>query len=181
MIEYIQGNLIEAFLNEEIDILVHGCNCYTTMGAGIAKQIKDYFPQAYRADLEFDKKFEYPNKKDKSIKLGKCSYAMIDRFITIDGIAYNNEGVIVNAYTQDTFWDKSKMLSYDAIRQCFIEISDTVSFKEKVIGIPFIGCGLAGGNWRIVERIINEIFTDRNIYVYYLKEQDFYKNLYKNR
>jgi hypothetical protein len=49
------------------------------------------------------------------------------------------------------------------------------------VGIPFIGCGLAGGDWRIVEKIINEIFKNRTIYVYYLNEQDFYKNLYKNR
>ena len=180
MIEYRQGNLIEAFLNEDIDIIVHGCNCYTTMGAGIAKQIKDYFPQAYRADLEFDKKFEYPNPKDKSIKLGKFSCAKIDRFIHIDGVSYNNEGWIVNAYTQDTHWDKTRMLSYEAIRQCFMKLYDNMS-PLQCVGIPFIGCGLAGGDWRIVEKIINEIFTDRTIYVYYLKEQDFYKNLYKNR
>lgn len=180
MIEYRKGNLLDAFLKEDIDIIVHGCNCYTTMGAGIAKQIKDYFPQAYRADLEFDKTFDYLNPKDKSIKLGKCSYATIDRYITIDGVSYNKEGWIVNAYTQDTHWDKSRMLSYDAIRQCFMEIDDKAS-SNKTIGMPFIGCGLARGDWRRVERIINEVFTKRTIYVYYLNEQDFYKNLYTSR
>jgi O-acetyl-ADP-ribose deacetylase (regulator of RNase III) len=180
MIEYRQGNLIEAFKKEEIDIIVHGCNCYTTMGAGIAKQIKNCFPQAYQADLDFDKKFEYPNPKDKSIKLGKFSCAKIDRFVHIDGVSYNNEGWIVNAYTQDTHWDKTRMLSYEAIRQCFQTLNESISPILRV-GIPFIGCGLARGDWRIVEGILNEIFTNRTIYVFYLNEQDFCKNLYKSR
>ena len=180
MIEYIQGNLIEAFLKEEIDIIVHGCNCYTTMGAGIAKQIKETFPQAYQADLEFDKQFEYPNPKDKSIKLGRLSCAKIDRYTELYGEKYNNSGWIVNAYTQDTHWDRSRMLSYDAIRQCFQTLNESISPILRV-GIPFIGCGLARGDWRIVEGILNEIFTNRTIYVFYINEQDFYKNLYKSR
>jgi len=34
------------------------------------------------------------------------------------------------------------------------------------IGIPKIGAGLSNGNWKIIENIINEIFQNREIYVF---------------
>lgn len=33
----IQGNFIHLAQNGEFDLIVHGCNCFCTMGAGIAK------------------------------------------------------------------------------------------------------------------------------------------------
>ena len=37
--EFEKGDLLDLFYHKKIDILVHGCNCFNTMGAGIAKQI----------------------------------------------------------------------------------------------------------------------------------------------
>ncbi len=34
------------------------------------------------------------------------------------------------------------------------------------VGMPRIGCGLAGGDWAVVEKILNRIFGPRLIYVY---------------
>ena len=75
-----KGDLIKLALDGEFDVIVHGCNCFCTMGAGIAKQIKNSFPIAYAADLE-------TNKGDRS-KLGTCSVAVV------------NDLTVVNAYTQ---------------------------------------------------------------------------------
>ena len=36
----IKGDLIKLALQGEFDVIVHGCNCFCTMGAGIAKSIK---------------------------------------------------------------------------------------------------------------------------------------------
>ena len=38
--------------NNEVDIILHGCNCFNTMGAGIAAQIASNFPDAKLADDE---------------------------------------------------------------------------------------------------------------------------------
>ncbi|MGJ4995019.1 hypothetical protein ACQR0Z_11425 [Bradyrhizobium sp. HKCCYLS3077] len=51
MMKIIKGDLIKLALDGHIDVIVHGCNCQCTMGAGIAKSIKDIFPEAYAADL----------------------------------------------------------------------------------------------------------------------------------
>lgn len=47
-----RGDLIKLAKKGKFDIIVHGCNCFCEMGAGIARQIKKTFPEAYRADME---------------------------------------------------------------------------------------------------------------------------------
>ena len=40
------------------------------------------------------------------------------------------------------------------------------SFSESSVGFPYkIGCGLGGGNWNIVSKIIEEEFSDDNYHV----------------
>jgi len=44
-------------------------------------------------------------------------------------------------------------------------------FGKRKIGIPKIGSGLGGGDWDIIENIVNKVFVDTDIYVYILKEK----------
>lgn len=67
----IKGNLIGLALSGEFDVIIHGCNCFHTMGAGIAKQIRQYFPEAYVADL-------HTGRGDLR-KLGSYSHVLIKR------------------------------------------------------------------------------------------------------
>jgi len=69
----IKGDLIKLALEGKFDVIIHGCNCFCTMGAGIAKDIKSEFPEAYEADLKTEK-----GNKD---KLGTYSNAIIDEAI----------------------------------------------------------------------------------------------------
>jgi|APSaa5957512493_1039668.scaffolds.fasta_scaffold585837_1 hypothetical protein len=38
--KYLKGNLLDLFDQKVLDIMVHGCNCFHTMDAGIYKKIK---------------------------------------------------------------------------------------------------------------------------------------------
>ena len=99
MVYYRNGDVIEAFLNSESpSVITHGCNCFNTMGAGIAKSIKKRFPCAYNVDKK-------TQKGDRS-KLGTITYCK------------TKNGYVVNAYTQFTYWDRNDMLSYEAVRLC---------------------------------------------------------------
>ena len=80
----ISGDLIHLAKSGDFDLIVHGCNCFCTMGPGIAKAIKAVFPAACDADLA-------TAKGDRS-KLGTCTFAVIDQ----NGAPL----VLVNAYTQ---------------------------------------------------------------------------------
>ena len=52
---------------------------------------------------------------------------------------------------------------YQAIESCLLGISE--EFPDKKIGIPYIGAGLAGGDWNIIRPIIEETLdgTDTTI------------------
>lgn len=71
---------------------------------------------------------------------------------------------VINAFTQYFYgYDGKKYVSYDAISDIFKDLNE-MGVKE--LAIPKVGCGLAGGNWNIVESIIKEVAPDINITVY---------------
>lgn len=51
----IEGDLIKLAKDGHFDVIVHGCNCFNAMGAGIALQIKRNFKKAYLVDQETTK------------------------------------------------------------------------------------------------------------------------------
>jgi O-acetyl-ADP-ribose deacetylase (regulator of RNase III) len=134
----IKGDLIKLALAGKFDSIVHGCNCFCTMGGGIAKTIKNEFPEAYEADCKTEK-----GSKD---KLGTYSHATIARG--------GNEITVINAYTQHDFKGPGMKADYDAIRAVFRKIKS--DFSGKRIGYPKIGAGLAGGDWDQISKIIDE-------------------------
>jgi O-acetyl-ADP-ribose deacetylase (regulator of RNase III) len=133
-----QGDLILLAQKGHFDVIVHGCNCFNTMGAGIAKAIRDNFPAAFIADQQ-------TARGDKS-KLGTITIAETD-------IA---EGrlTIVNGYTQYAYGRKGQKVDYEALRQVFKRVKEV--FSGQRIGYPAIGAGLAGGDWQTIARIIDE-------------------------
>jgi len=140
--EKIHGDLLQLALDGEFDVIVHGCNCFHTMGAGIAKSIVEKFPEA----LEADKATEYGAKD----KLGTISCATIQR-----GDA---QFVIVNAYTQHDWKGRGRKADYEAIRQCFERVA--VQFSSARIGYPLIGAGLARGDWSVIEPLIEKALSN---------------------
>lgn len=41
-----KGGLLKLTAESVFDVIVHGCTCHSTMGAGLAKSIKEQFPEA---------------------------------------------------------------------------------------------------------------------------------------
>ena len=125
-------------LEEKFDVIVHGCNCFCTMGAGISKAIKSEFPEAYEADCNTEK-----GSKD---KLGTYSHATIQK--------NGNEITVINAYTQHDYKGPGMKADYEAIGSVFKKIK--LNYSGKRIGYPKIGAGLAGGDWEKISKIIDE-------------------------
>ena len=135
----VKGDLIALAQQGEFDVIVHGCNCFCNMGAGIAKQIAVTFPEALKIDLT--------TKKGDISKLGTVSVAIIVNARAL---------YIVNAYTQYRYgYGRGEMhCDYDAIKKCFKRIK--LMFTGQRIGYPAIGAGLARGDWSRISAIINE-------------------------
>ncbi|MBW2567878.1 MAG: macro domain-containing protein [Deltaproteobacteria bacterium] len=140
----VKGDLIKLALNGKFDVIIHGCNCYCTMGAGIAKTIKHEFPEAYKADCKTEKGNES--------KLGSYSSVAIYK--------ENHQITVVNAYTQYNYKGKGVKADYEAVRSVFKSIKN--DFSGKRIGYPKIGAGLAGGDWNIISKIIDDELKDEN-------------------
>ena len=146
----IEGDLIALALEGQFDVIIHGCNCFCTMGAGIARAIQDEFPEAYAADL-------VTIKGDRN-KLGDYSYATVER---------NNRTItIVNGYTQFHYPGESALADYDAVARLFKKVKQ--DFAGKRIGYPKIGAGLAGGDWERISQIIDQELAgeDHSLVVY---------------
>ncbi|MDM8565308.1 macro domain-containing protein [Candidatus Halobeggiatoa sp. HSG11] len=132
----IKGDIIKLAIEGKLDVIVHGCNCFCNMGAGIAKSIKAAFPEAYQADLK--------TVKGSRTKLGTIGYAEIKKA--------NHKIIIVNAYTQYNYKGRGRQVDYDAMKSCFKEIKE--KFSGLKICFPKIGAGLAGGDWETISKII---------------------------
>lgn len=143
----VSGDLIQLAMGGEFDVIVHGCNCFCTMGAGIAKGIKAAFPAAFDADLA-------TSRGDRA-KLGSCTFAEVD----LNGTLL----VVVNAYTQFDYRGSGPKVDYDAVRSCFRWIRPQHSGKR--IGLPMIGAGLAGGDWERIAGIVGEEMTGEDVTV----------------
>lgn len=136
IVKTVKGDLIQMFKNREFSAIAHGCNCFHIMGAGIAGQIAKEFPEAYKADLQTSRGY--------SMKLGRFSDVMTPY------------GRIFNLYTQyrpgvepPRQLNNSILMAFDALDQ---EFGGDPAY---LLGIPLIGCGIAGGDWNYIKTIID--------------------------
>ena len=153
MITYVKGDLLESDCN----LIIHGCNCFHSMSSGIAKQIKEWYPLAYQTDLQSS---IYGDKN----KLGKFTHCIVP---------HKNFGfdlVVVNGYTQYKYGRDPNIVyaDYNAIRSVMEAVK--FYFPNNKIGFPLIGCGLARGDRNIVEQILNEVFNDKEVFLYELEQ-----------
>jgi O-acetyl-ADP-ribose deacetylase (regulator of RNase III) len=141
----ISGDLIQLAENGHFDVIAHGCNCFCTMGAGIAKAVKEIVPAAFEADKA--------TQRGDRAKLGTCSFAEI--------ALGSSSLVVVNAYTQFDWRGRGPKVDYAAVRSCMGWIKQHYSGRR--IGLPRIGAGLAGGDWPTIAAILEEELSGEDV------------------
>lgn len=124
MLIHKKGNLLDLAEAGEFDVVVQGCNCFNTMGGGIAREIRERYPMAASVDNE-TLKGDYD-------KLGNYTTAFTGKFL------------IVNAYTQYDMSQGTDVFEYTAFDLLCQKLHK--AYGTKRIGLPYIGQGLAGGN-----------------------------------
>lgn len=153
--KYVKGDIFQLAEEGKFDYVIHGCNCFNTMGAGIARTVKDRYPRAYLVDQKTGKA-----EKD---KLGHFTMAYIDACLNRE--PQTSGFAIINAYTQFGWWTRKDEdgnlipnVVYDAVKNAFIGIKLALDLSGNPrFAIPKIGAGLAGGDWDRIEAIIDEI------------------------
>ncbi len=133
-----RGDLIRLANEGAFDVIAHGCNCFCTIGAGIAKGVAAQFLQALEVDRQ--------TPKGERTKLGTCSFAEVE--------TPHGRLTVVNAYTQFHYRGRGDKADYEAIRACMRWLAE--HYGQARIGLPKIGAGLAGGDWSRIKRIVDE-------------------------
>jgi O-acetyl-ADP-ribose deacetylase (regulator of RNase III) len=137
-LKHTKGNLLDMAENGDFDIIVQGCNCFNTMGGGIAREIRERFPMAALVDNE--------TLKGDYNKLGNYTTAFTGKFL------------IVNAYTQYNMSQGNDVFEYTAFQLITEKLA--FAYPGKKFGLPYIGMGLAGGDKDTIIPMI-EWFAER--------------------
>ena len=153
MIETRTGDMLSATQG----ILVHGCNCQGVMGSGIARLVRDTWPdvyQAYRARHQ-----QSGLQLGDTVAVGSSSYAdspAVSRHLhaTTEQLAGNL--IVVNAMTQFDYGTHkgTVYVDYAAVFAAFARISLLARDTGLTVNFPLIGCGLANGQWSEVARMM---------------------------
>lgn len=175
MLIKITNDAVKMFKNGELHLLAHGCNCHNIMGAGIAKTIRNAYPEVF----EIDAKYNLPKGR---ARLG--TFSIYEK---------QQDALVLNFYTQETIWNRKMPdgstdipFEIDAFQQCldnlviYLEDIDkkqglknkfNLKEDEKIrFGMPYIGCGLAGGEKKDVEALLEKFsetkFVKDNLDIY---------------
>jgi O-acetyl-ADP-ribose deacetylase (regulator of RNase III) len=124
----IKGNLVELAQQGKFDWVIHGANCFCTMGAGIAGEIAKVFPDSRDVDLG--------TRKGDIFKLGDYSKSRET------GLKQGHDFWLVNGYTQYQPGPDFQLFALESVLYK-LRIKEKLT-KEDLVGIPWIGCGIGG-------------------------------------
>jgi len=149
-VKVINGDLFES----SAPIICHQVNCQGKMGSGVAKQVREKYPAAYR-------QYIYRCKDEKPHQLlGHAQFV------------YGTDKIVVNMFAQDRYgYDGTRYTDYSAFSRCLHEIAKNVA-PGTTIAMPYkIGCGLAGGDWGTVYGLIDQILGQQYTVELWRKEE----------
>lgn len=150
MLHEVNGDLLKS----DCTVIMHQANCFKIMGAGIAKNIAELYPEVKNVDLR-----EQGNPID---RFGRFTKAIINRNLTIVNLygQYNiGRGLQTNYEKLESSIDKFLL---DA------RLNNNVSLSK--VGVPYkLGCGLAGGDWKIVKDILSRQSNKHEVDIYIYK------------
>lgn len=136
-IKEVQGDL----LTSSAKVRCHQVNCRGVMGAGLAKQVKEKYPEAFEQYKALCDQFG-------SSLLGHTQFVVCH-----DGT------IIANLFAQDEYGSDKVQTNMGALDDCMAQVA---AFCFRVGVQPafpkLLGCGLAGGNWEDVLNLIQQGF-----------------------
>lgn len=157
MIRYVKGDITKS----DCDIICHQVNCQGVMNSGVAKAIREKWPEVY-----VNYKFWCDGEDNKANLLGEAQGVLISD---------SPKRYVGNLYTQYNYGYNGERYTnyeafYNAIEQLANQITDA---PQATIAFPYkIGCVRGGAKWKIIKAMIEEVFSGRDITFYYLNDDD---------
>lgn len=151
MIKIIEGNI----LNASETVIGHQVNCLGYMGAGLAMQIKARYSETYQRYREI-----CDHHSDNRSELMGMVY-----------LAHNSDGkTIANIFSQLDVGRSERKTDYESLNIGLNKVCEYAKENNLTVALPYkIGCGLAGGDWNIVYKMIDSVFSDYEVTLYEYK------------
>lgn len=141
-IKIVNGDMLSS---PGLDLIVNPVNTRGVMGAGLARKVKATYPMAFA---------EYRR------------YCRIGRLGPGDVLLTTGERLIAHAATKGDWRLPS---SYAIVEECLITLDQLLNcLAVKTVGVPALGCGLGGLDWREVCDMMHSILDqpDKDIWLY---------------
>jgi O-acetyl-ADP-ribose deacetylase (regulator of RNase III) len=131
-------------------IIAHGVNCQGVMRSGVAKAIREKWPEVYEA---------YMTVKPSRDLLGAAQ-----------GINVSNDLRVYNCWTQEYYGrDGRRYASPSAVYRALRRVFDDANAMRREVYLPKIGCGLGGLDWETEVKPMVEKFEKHfgipNVYI----------------
>jgi O-acetyl-ADP-ribose deacetylase (regulator of RNase III) len=139
-LKHAKGNLLDLAEAGEFDVIFHGANCFNTMGGGIAREIRERYPEVAIVDS-----------KTVSGDYNKLGNWTNETVIRKNGSV---EFIVLNCYTQYNMSRGHDVFEYAAFQLILQKIEK--QYGDQRLGLPYIGTGLAGGNKERIMAMIED-------------------------
>ena len=163
MIHYLIGSAVEPLVTGP-KIICHICNDIGAWGAGFVLAVSKKWPQPeakYRALT--------PEKR----QLGYVQLIPVTPDIYVANMIaqHDTKPMYAGGYgAHNSNSNPIPPIRYDALRTCLRVLQMDAHSLHASVHMPRIGCGLAGGDWKTVEKLIQECLPDIEVYVYDLPQ-----------
>lgn len=144
MIREVKGDL----LAYDANIICHQTNYFGVMGGGIALAIYDKL-------------------------LTRRQYAAYQKYCQLHGrgalgevqfIPLNDGRYLANIFSQDDLSERDVLTDYPAVQAALEKVERFAANKGFSVALPgYIGCGIAGGDWKVVGNIIKQVFGQSGV------------------
>lgn len=153
-ITYAFGDILD--WADKVDVIGHQVNCFGIMGGGLALQIAKEWPKVesdYRKYVERISRDVLVNEGElRRNLLGVCQIVATDKCSIANLFGQYDVGL-------------GRRTDYDALFKSLKALKkQMIDCGKRKLALPVnLGCGLAGGDWSIVQEIIEKIFKDIQI------------------
>ena len=157
MIRYVKDDIT----NSNCDIICHQVNCQGAMNSGVAKAIREKWPEVY-----VNYKFWCDREDYKANLLGEAQAVLISD---------SPKRYVGNLYAQYNYgYNGERYTNYEAFYNAIEQLANQITDVPKAtIAFPYkIGCVRGGANWKIIRAMIEEVFAGRDVTFYYLNNDD---------
>jgi O-acetyl-ADP-ribose deacetylase (regulator of RNase III) len=151
-IKYVQGDATSPS-GDGKKLIIHVCNDIGAWGAGFVLAISKKWPQPETNYKSWRKKSQ-PGQGDSEFKLGNIQIVKVE-----------DDVYVVNMIGQRGIRTKKGVppVRYDAIEECLKKVALVAKSINASIHAPKFGAGLAGGDWTIIEKLIEKHLCDENL------------------